>query len=121
MKHTLAQAEAKALDILAENVQHGDKIKIETWETKRCPPEVGYRVAEISWTRGNGGSWLSQTHLEGLLICAAVERYVITLMTFDDEDQYENGFIEDAACDLQRLMDNGFIITFLPSEDEHDK
>lgn len=120
MKHTLAQAEAKTLDILMKNCQHGDQVKIETWDTKQCPPEVGYRVAEISWTHGSGGASIFQTYLEGLLFCAAVERYVINLMTFDDEDQHENGFIEDAEMDLQRLMES-FTVVFGTAEDEHDK
>lgn len=121
MKHTLAQAEARAKEVLMCGASpHMTRLEIVSW-SEDCDPLVGYRVAEISWSTEDGTSGVSvfQTDLEGLT-CAAVERYVISLVQFDDEDEHEAREIDDACLMLEAVMRGGWQISY-PNQDQQAK
>lgn len=80
---TLLQALDRVKFLLLEGQHPETKVDVVLWDAFH--DSVGVRVAEVTWTRGTGGSWCSQADMPSASLIFAVERHILDLMHFPDD------------------------------------
>lgn len=82
----IKEAKKHVLSVLksAELIQRKDVIdvSVEYWAGGTY---IRIRVAEISYAYDRGSGSYLQSYKEGLLVCAALERYILDLISFPDD------------------------------------
>lgn len=81
---TLSDAKQSLLELLRS--ESPDTVDVEVVYWNEWDPAVGVRVAEISFTQGNGGGWIPQADMDIGVVCYWAERFILGVMIGEGED-----------------------------------